>query len=214
MHPWGWLAGKGDQQPPLATQSPPCGAQGAPRLPPGSLIPPGPPPASRDPDLLGPGGERPPLWRWALLPGLQAPHAWGPAAKPSPDECLQSEGPGGRWRQSTSSLGSRAAGLLSPRLLVALEGGSGEAGGLEGVEIGAAREAEGLCLPPITVLSLLLGHPSWTRVQFSVGTGTGTRLPRGHHQPGSWRCPCWRGVGEVKFKTGAQSRCNNWTFEP
>ena len=80
------------------------------------------------------------------------------------------------------------------------------------MEIGAAREAEGLYLPPITVLSGLPGHPSRTRIQFSVGTGTGTRLPRGHHQPGSWRCPCWRGVGEVKFKTGAQSRCNNWNL--
>ena len=118
----------------------------------------------------------------------------------------------GRWRQSTSSLGSRAAGLLSPSLLVApgrrvWGGGRPGGGGNRSCQGGGgAVSAPHHCpLPPP-------GTPEPDSRPVLSRNRDRDPAPRGHHQPGSWRCPCWRGVGEVKLKTGAQSRCNNWNL--
>ena len=142
--PRGWPAGGGDQEPPPAPQSPPGGAQGSPRLPPGSPIPTRPPPASQDPDHPGPGGARPPPPCWVLLSKPRMPG--GPAAKPW--RVFTEWGSGGHWRQSASSLGGWAQRLLSPSTLAEPGRRVWGAGRPGGVAVGAAEDAEGLCLPP------------------------------------------------------------------
>lgn len=134
----------------------------------------------------------------ACLLGRSSPHALpqppgtpttrGQGCSPSP-ACLgpsskalmgvHREGPGGRWRQSVSSLGGRAERLLSPSTLVTpgrRVWGAGRPGGVGSRSRRGGREAVSA---PITVLSRLPGLPGWTRVHFSVGTRTGSQLLTG-----------------------------------
>lgn len=70
------------------------------------------------------------------------------AQQQSLDGCSQSEGLGGTGVRVPPAWAAGLSGSCRPAPWRSLEGGSGEPGGLAGVELGAAEDAEGLCLPP------------------------------------------------------------------
>lgn len=201
--PRGWPAGRGDGSRLWLHRALLGGAQGAPRLPLGSLIPQARP---QPPRTLPSQGQEQNDHCGTGHCSLVAPKPHmpgGPAAKPGLDGVRRARVQWGPGIRAPPAWAAGPWGSCRPALGGTWKEGLGRRGVWRGSGGRSRGQAEGLCLPPS--LSLPTSYDfGLTHAQFSVGTsGQGPGSRGGTTSLGSWRCPCRRGVGEAKFKTVA-----------